>query len=173
VTLLFCNSRSFSQQAAYSILGEDQFRGIQIYDVVQDHELNYWFATNEGIYLFNYTSFEKIECSKAKSNSAFNFVIDSKGIIYCHNLNNQVFQIKNKKCTLFYELKDDEGSADITFAVGDDGNVLVTGKIVIVLDKEGKVINRFKDSKGYIKPPFQLKNKTIHSWTSFNWCVSG
>jgi hypothetical protein len=161
LSLLFLASRSFSQQAAYSVLGEDQFRGIQIYDVVQDHELNYWFATNEGIYLFNYTSFDKIECPKAKSNSAFNFVIDSKGIIYCHNLNNQVFQIKNKKCSLFYELKDDEGSADITLAVGDDGNVLVTGKMVISLDEEGKVINRFRGSKGYIGPPFQLNNKEI------------
>jgi translation elongation factor P/translation initiation factor 5A len=159
--VLFWGSTSFSQQAAYSILGEDQFRGIQIYDVVQDHELNYWFATNEGIYLFNYTTFEKIECPKAKSNSAFNFVIDSKGVIYCHNLNNQVFQIKNKTCNLFYELKDDEGSSDITLAIANDGNLLLTCKMVIVLNKDAKVINRYKDSRGYIGPPFQLNNKEI------------
>lgn len=154
-------SSIFAQQPAYFKLGEDQFRGIQIYDVIQDTEHNYWFATNEGIYLFNYTSFEKIECSKAKSNSAFNFVIDSKGTIYCHNLNNQVFQIKNKKCSLFYELKDDEGSADITLAIGDDGNVLLTCKMVIVLNNEAKVINRFTGSRSYIGPPFQLKNRVI------------
>ncbi|MES2799789.1 MAG: histidine kinase [Bacteroidota bacterium] len=155
------NFISSAQQPAYSRLGEEQFKGIQIYDVIQDDVLNYWFATNEGIYLFNYTTFEKVECPKAKSNSAFNFVKNSKGIIYCHNLNNQVFQIKNKKCNLFYELQDDEGSADITLAVGDDGNLLVTGKMIIVLDKEGKVIKRFTDSRGYIGPPFQLKNKEI------------
>jgi len=157
----FYNSSGYSQQAAYSILGEDQFRGIQIYDVIQDQELNYWFATNEGLYFFNYTSFEKVECSDAKSSSAFNFVIDTKGTIYCHNLNNQVFQLKNKKCTLFYELKEDEGNSDVTLAIGDDGNILVTGKKVIVLNTDGKVIQRFSSFKSYIGPPFQLPTKEI------------
>ena len=44
----------FAQQPAYFILGEEQFRGIQVYDVIQDKEQNYWFATNEGIYYYDY-----------------------------------------------------------------------------------------------------------------------
>jgi len=76
----------------YFNFAEDQFRGVQIYDVIQDNELNYWFATNEGLYVFNYYTFEKIECADSKGNAVFNFTINKNGIIYCHNLNHQIFK---------------------------------------------------------------------------------
>jgi hypothetical protein len=145
-----------AQQPAFFVLGEDQFRGIQIYDVIQDFENNYWFATNEGIYCYNYSSFEKIECHQAKSNSAFNFVIDKNGIIYCHNLNNQVFQIKDKRCTLFYELLEDEVSSDVSLALAQDGNILVGAKKVIVLSSKGKVVQRSELVHHYLGPPCSI-----------------
>lgn len=151
-SLLFSTMRS--QQPAYFILGESQFKGVQVYDVVQDPDLNYWFATNEGLYFFNHYTYEKIECDKAKSNSVFNFVIDKKGVIYCHNLNNQVFQIKNKSCTLFYELANDEISSDINLCVTETNELVVGCRKLILLNEQGAVLDRFAVGPHYLGPPY-------------------
>lgn len=156
-----------AQQPASFLLGEDQFRGIQIYDVIQDNALNYWFATNEGIYLFNGVVYERIECAKAKSSSVFNFVKDASGTIYCHNLNNQVFCIRDKTCRLFYELSETEGSADISLCLTANGNLIVTSKQVMVLNPAGKVIQRNPGYNHYIGPPLTTKKGAIIYHFSF------
>ena len=103
--LLFFTKLIDAQQPAYFILGENQFKGLHIYDIIQDKELNYWIATNEGLYYFNHYKYVKIECENAKSSAVFNFVITKKETIFCFNLNNQIFKIENKTLNLFYELK--------------------------------------------------------------------
>ncbi|MDP1803472.1 MAG: histidine kinase [Bacteroidota bacterium] len=149
----------FAQQPAYFILGENQFKGVQIYNVIQDNDLNYWFATNEGLYFFNHYTYEKIECDKAKSNSIFNFVMDSNGIIYCNNLNNQIFQIKNKTCSLFYELQTDEANSDISLAITANNNVLIGAKKIIELTQQGSVINRISIKGHYLSQAYTDKNQ--------------
>jgi ligand-binding sensor domain-containing protein len=124
--LVFKNIKA--QQPAYFSFGEEQFRGVQIYDVIQDKNLNYWFATNEGLFYFDYYTYEKIECDKAKGSSVFNFTMSKEGVIYCHNLNNQLFEIKGKQFNLFYELTDDETSPDVSLSVANDGNLIVGAK---------------------------------------------
>lgn len=158
-SLLFITMRS--QQPAYFILGESQFKGVQVYDVVQDHDLNYWFATNEGLYFFNHYTYEKIECDKAKSNSVFNFVINKNGIIYCHNLNNQVFQIKNKSCTLFYELANDEANSDINLSVTENNELVVGSRKLILLNEQGAVLDRFGVGPHYLGPPYNSGEQGI------------
>jgi ligand-binding sensor domain-containing protein len=158
---LFClGSILNAQQPAYFVLGENHFKGVQIYDVIQDKQLNYWFATNEGLYIFDFYTYKKIECDEAKSNSFFNFVIDSNGTIYCHNLNNQVFKIVNKRCSIFYELKDNEGKADISLAIADDNKLLVGAKKVIVLNQDGTVALKYDITK-YLGPAFTNNKKEV------------
>ena len=150
-----------AQQPAYFIFGEEQFKGVQIYDVIQDKDLNYWFATNEGLYYFDYYYYNKIECDEAKGSSVFNFTINREGTIYCHNLNNQIFEIKNKNCSLFYELKVDESSSDISLTVADDDNLVIGAKQVVVLNKNGKKVLKYPASKHYLGSAFSTKNHGI------------
>ncbi len=159
--LLLISDDASAQQPASFLLGEDQFRGIQIYDVIQDKSLNYWFATNEGLFCFNGVVYEQVVCKKAKSSSVFNFVMDPFGTIYCTNLNNQVFRIRNKQCTLFYELTEDEGSADISLAVDPYGNVLVSSRKIIILDPKGGVLKRERNYGHYIGPPLTTAGGTV------------
>ncbi len=158
---VFLFSSVSAQQAAYFILGDEQFRGIQVYDVIQDKEQNYWFATNEGIYKYDFYNYQKIECEKAKSNSVFNFVINNEGIIYCHNLNNQIFQIKENQCLLFYELKKDEISADVSLAIADDDNLVVGAKKIIVLNKSGARVKEHNLNNRYLGPAYKTKNSGV------------
>lgn len=142
------------------MLGENHFKGVQIYDVIQDKQLNYWFATNEGLYVFDYYTYKKVECDEAKSTSVFNFVIDKQGVIYCHNLNNQVFKITNKRCSIFYEIKDNEGKADISLTIADDNKLLIGAKKIIVLNQDATVALKY-EIKNYLGPPFISKNNKV------------
>ncbi len=150
-----------AQQPAYFSFAEEQFRGTQVYDVIQDKELNYWFATNEGLFYYDHHTFEKKECDKAKGNSVFNFAINKEGTIYCHNLNNQVFKIVDKECRLFYELKPDESSSDISLSVADDDNLVIGSKKIMVLDKSGKVLLNYAQSSHYIGQGFATKKNGV------------
>jgi ligand-binding sensor domain-containing protein len=157
--LVFKNIKA--QQPAYFSFGEEQFRGVQIYDVIQDKNLNYWFATNEGLFYFDYYTYEKIECDKAKGSSVFNFTMSKEGVIYCHNLNNQLFEIKGKQFNLFYELTDDERSSDVSLSVANDGNLIVGAKKIIVLNKNGKKILQYDVSNHYLGSAFKIDSKII------------
>ncbi|MBK9191741.1 MAG: hypothetical protein IPM77_09625 [Crocinitomicaceae bacterium] len=93
--VLFCLFHAFSfarQQPAYFVLGEQTFSGVQIYDVIQDHQSNYWFSTNEGLYRYDHYDYKKQNVLSQKSISFFNFVINENGTIYCNNLNNQILK---------------------------------------------------------------------------------
>ncbi|MES2515589.1 MAG: histidine kinase [Bacteroidota bacterium] len=159
--VFFLSGRVFSQQPAYFVFGEEQFRGVQIYDIIQDKDLSYWFATGEGLYYFDYHTYKKIECGKAKGSSVFNFVINNEGLIYCHNLNNQVFQINNKECSLFYELTSSESSPDISLAIADDGNLIIGAKKILVLDKTGKKIVQRATDTHYLGQAFITPQNSI------------
>ncbi len=153
--------KSNAQQAAYFKLGEAQFKGIQIYDVIQDEKLNYLFATNEGIFYYDYYNYEKLECDKAKSTSTFGFAKGMDGTIYCHNLNNQIFQIKNKKFTLLYELKDDEQSSDISLSISDLGDLVIGAKKIIVLNKEGELLQKYNQHLHYLNKVFKTNDNSL------------
>lgn len=159
--LLFRATHFYAQQPAYTIFGEEQFRGIQIYDVIQDNSKNFWISTSEGLFKYNFISFEKIECSQSKSSSVFNFVKDKNGIIYCHNINNQVFKIEKDKYSLLYELKKEEASIDISLAIGNDNNLLISSRNIIAINSSGKVINRLQHLTSYISKGFCLSDKSI------------
>jgi len=159
LSFVFTNIKA--QQPSYFSFAEEQFRGVQIYDVIQDKNLNYWFATNEGLFYFDYYTYEKIECDKAKGNSVFNFVMSKEGIIYCHNLNNQLFEIKGKQLRLFYELPEDERSSDLSLSVANNGNLIVGAKKIIVLNKNGKKILQHDVSNTYLGSAFKINNKII------------
>jgi len=87
--------------------------------------------------------------------------MDSKGIIYCNNLNNQVFQIKNKTCSLFYELKSDEANSDISLAITSNNNVLIGAKKIIELAPQGTIINRISIKGHYLGQPYTDVSQNI------------
>lgn len=159
--LLGTSNMLSAQQPAYFILGEDQFRGVQIYDVIQDLEMNYWIATDEGLYVYDYQNFKKIDCKESKSNAVFGFEINKEGTIYCHNLNNQIFQIKNKVFTLFHEISSEESSSDMSLCVAEDEKLLVTTNRLIVLNKKGEVVQRSARIIGYLGRPFATQEHQI------------
>lgn len=130
----------FAQQPAYFILGENQFKGLKVFDIIQDNEQNYYFATNEGIIKYDFIAYTKLEVQAAKSISFFNLVANSNGVIFFNNLNNQIFTIKNGKCSLFYELNEKQSSTLIHLTTDSKGNLIIACKGVVVLDSNANVV---------------------------------
>lgn len=129
-----------AQQPAFFMFGQAQFEGIDIYNIIQDHSHNYWFATDQGIYKHDGYRFDKIECEQMKANSVFNFAINSKGVIYCSNLSQQVFQIKDGKCSLIFTIPDP--GMDINIRINKQDEVYIsTSKKVYVLNSKHQLIH--------------------------------
>ncbi len=151
----------WAQQPAYFILGEEQFKGLQVYDVIQDGQDNYLFSTNEGLFYYDFLHFEPIGCDLAKSNAMFNFVADPSGTIYCSNLNHQIFRIKDKECSLFYTLLPDEDSPDMSLICNEEGELLACSRKIIRLSAAGEVRERMETKGDPWARPFKTPNGQI------------
>ena len=152
--LLLCfvvlfGSTSQSQQPAYFLHGENQFEGVHIYDVIQDNQLNYWIATNEGIIKYDSYAYIEISCAKMKGTSVFNFVKNVDGTIYCANLNNQIFQIKNDTCSLFFELSEEDGASDISLLITPENNLWIGARKIFILNNNGDLLTEYKPPNDY------------------------
>jgi len=149
-----------AQQPAYFTLGENQLKGVKVFDIIQDFEKSYYFATNEGILRYDFINYTKLNVKEAKSVSFFNFTINKYGTIYFNNLNNQIFEIKNGECQLFYELPD-EVSANLIHLTTDNMGYLIVGcKGLIVLDTAANTVLKYKHTN-VINTSFKLNNHTI------------
>lgn len=100
--LLFILAPSlWAQEFHYERWGESQFSGMHIYDVIQDNNKNYIFSTESGLLSFDGQNFTAITCEEMNSQEVFNFVKDSKGVVYCSNLGKQIFKIEDGKMELY------------------------------------------------------------------------
>lgn len=149
-----------AQQPAYFTLGENQLKGVKVFDIIQDFEKSYYFATNEGILKYDFINYTKLNVKDAKSVSFFNFTINKFGTIYFNNLNNQIFEIKNGECKLFYELLEEESSNLIHLTTDNMGYLLIGCKGLVVLDTAAKIVLKYKH-RNVIRTSFKLNNNTI------------
>ncbi len=136
------------------MLGEDQFEGVQIYDVIQDNAMNYWIATDNGVYKYDCYSFTRVECEGVHALSVFGFVKSNSGVIYCHNLNDEVLQIKDGVCKLFYELKVEERSADTYLSITARNELMVLTKTALLFNEDGLPVKCTRPHDSYYGFPF-------------------
>lgn len=148
-----------AQQPAYYVLGENHLKGLKVFDIIQDLEQNYYFATNEGIIKYDYIQYSKIDVKSAKSVSFFNLTINKKGNIYFNNLNNQIFEINKGKCRLFYELTGTQNANLIHLTNDEKGNLMIGCRGLIVLDSNAKVIVQ-KVAKSIYNTSYQFNANT-------------
>jgi hypothetical protein len=148
------STTAFAQQPSYFLLGEDQFEGVQIYDVIQDNALNYWIATDNGIYKYDCYSYTRVTCEGVQGLSVFGFVKNNSGAIYCYNLNHQVLEIKDGACKLFYELKKEEWSTDMYLSITARNELMVVTKTVLLFTEDGLPVQCGRPIRNYYGFPF-------------------
>lgn len=178
----------FGQTPAHFFLGEDELSGVHIYDLHQDRALNYWVASNKGLYKYDGYDFELIECTDMLSPSVFNVVSDSKDNIYCHNLSGQIFKINAEGCEVYYQIPDSLITPLINIQIDHEDRlvILTNGLIQIGPEKSPHVLPNFKMEQGesiimpnnelFVVGKFQGTFQTIHmsrSDTVYNEISSG
>lgn len=124
------------QTPAHFFLGEDELFGVHIYDLHQDKALNYWIASNKGLYKYDGYNFELTECRDILSPSVFNVTSDSKGNIYCHNLSGQIFKINKEGCEVYYQIPDSLMNPLINIQIDYKDNLIVLAKSLIKISPE-------------------------------------
>lgn len=95
-----------AQEPSYSIIGENELAGLDIYTMEQDNSNYIWLGTENGVYKYDGYHFTKFFNTKLKSKSVFGLVKDNNGELYGFNLSGQVLKIKNDSIQLFYQLPD-------------------------------------------------------------------
>ena len=157
--VLFAHSLLFGQQSAYFLFGEKEFEGVDIYDVIQDNENNYWFATDQGLIMHDGYSFEHIDCEDMKGGSVYGFVKSPDGTIYCHNLNHQVFAIKGSKCSLFFEVPDK--GVDLSLLATNENQLIVCSSRDAYVVQQTRSESLNLDKSRYIMPPILLQDNRV------------
>lgn len=164
----FWASWAAGQQPSYFVLGADEFQGMDIYSITQDVNHNYWIATDVGLFRYNYYEFQKIPQSQSNGSSLFGFTNRDNNPIYCHNLNNQIFKIEGDSCVLFYELTEEERSSDIHLLIDDDGNLLVIGRQIFRLNRNGEKSLFSELPEAYYGFPYLLKDGSVLLYCTSN-----
>lgn len=120
---------SYGQEPKFFQFAHDQFNGTDIYDVVQDNKKNYYFATNQGLFVHDGYSYNKLSCPEMKSLSLFNLRKANDGSIYCYNLKNQVFRIAEGNIELYYEIPKEDQHSYLYLETKDDTAFILSENI--------------------------------------------
>jgi len=140
-----------SQTPSYYKLGEEELSGINIYDILQDKDNNYWLATDNGIIKYDGYSFKTIACKKALSNSVFDFKLDYNNNLFCKNLSGQIFQIKNDTCKVYFQIPDSLMYKNVHYAfdVNNDLIIITNTTFSVKSDKTIHVLENQKLNNSY------------------------
>lgn len=132
IIFLFSGVCAFAQQPSHFVIGAQELAGIDVYNLIQDDDDNYWIATDNGLYVYDGHSFEQINCAEMRDNSLFNFVKDKDGRIYCNNLNGQIFYVEDKQCRVYATLPDSLISPEIFLALLEDEHLVISCNDIVM-----------------------------------------
>lgn len=167
--VILSSFHAVAQQPSFFFFGQEALEGLDIYSIVQDFDHNYWISTDQGLYKHDGYSFTKTECEGTNSISVFNLERSASGIIYCINLNHQIFRIKNGQCSLIYEVPDEGNDVSIA-AIDNDRLVVNSSRNLYLISSDGTLLNRTHFQGQYINmvrdsnrphPFFQVNSEVI------------
>lgn len=140
LAFLLTSVLSSAQHPSYYKFAEEQFKGVNIYDVIQDNELNYWFATDQGLVVHDGYSYDKTSCPEMKGLSVFGFVKDEEGTIYCYNLHQQIFRIEEGRLELYFEIPENLVHHELNLLIDHDNHLLIQSNGIIRIAPNKKSI---------------------------------
>ncbi|PWH86203.1 hypothetical protein DIT68_06510 [Brumimicrobium oceani] len=125
-----------AQEPSHFTIGQEKLIGLDIYDLHQDRQLNYWITTNNGLFKFDGYKITQLPCVGMLGNSLFNLTEDQHGNIYCSNLNGQLFKINDAGCNLYYTIPDSLVARNISFNFDDQNRLIVFSKDIFQVTED-------------------------------------
>jgi hypothetical protein len=148
-----------AQEPSYSIIGENELAGLDIYTLAQDKNNFVWLGTENGLYRYDGYEFKKYSHNDLKAKSIFGFTHDNLGDLYCLNLSGQVLKIKNDSIEIFYQLPDSLLASFYEIGFDNENNLVVAGNRPFKVDKNNKPQLYFdSNNKSFMASYKKLKN---------------
>ncbi len=138
--LFFALAVATGQTPNYFKVGEQTFQGVDIYSL-QFHNGLLYVATNNGLYKQKGVDFVKIPFKNEEALSLFGLTEDNNGGLYCKALNGKIFKVESDTLELVYQLDKDMFGGNFYFFFNADNNLIVTGKAVFKIDKNGEKVD--------------------------------
>ncbi len=163
--------QSLAQEPYHYFLGAEEFANVDIYEIVQAEEGNYWIATDNGIYAFDGYTFKQYTHPDQLSNSVFNLIESPDGKIYFNNLNGQIFFVDSNIVELIHQVPDSLISPFVSYNFLDKNTIVVHGKAlykfdvatpnkIVFLERDGITHQYFSAIK-----PYDEETLVVHYWS--------
>ena len=117
-----------AQEPSYSIVGDNELSGLDIYTLAQDKNNFIWLGTENGLYRYDGYEFKKYNHNDLKAKSIFGFKHDNFGELYGLNLSGQIIKIDNDSIEIFYEVPDSLLSSFFEIGFDAKNNLVVVGQ---------------------------------------------
>lgn len=127
-----------AQEPSYSIIGENELAGLDIYTLAQDKNNFVWLGTENGLYRFDGYEFKKYNHNDLKAKSIFGFTHDNDGELYCFNLSGQILKIKNDSIQIIYQIPDSLLTSYYEIGFDPQNNLVIAGNRPFKVDKTNK-----------------------------------
>lgn len=99
--------QAIAQDPAYFIIGEDELANQDIYSIVQTPQGDLYITTNQGAFVYRHGKFSNIPGPAEQiGTDLFSIVVNRDGVLFCGNLNGQVFRIQEGQMELFFQIPD-------------------------------------------------------------------
>jgi len=128
-----------AQDPFHFMLGEDALAGVEIYDIIEDNNKNYWIASDNGIIKYDGYTFKKIPSSGLLGNSVFEFK-EAKNQLFCKNLSGQIIKISNDSAAVFFQIPDSLMTTDFNYLFDEKGTLHVFSNSFFKVLPNGKIL---------------------------------
>jgi len=161
IGIILCSNLSLKAQTpSFFKLGEEELSGVDIYDILQDIELNYWLATDNGLIKYDGYSFVRILAKEALSNSVFDLKLDYNNNLFCMNLSGQIFQIINDSCKVHFQIPDSLMYKNVHYAFNSNNELIIATNSLFRVN-EDKSIFFYKNKYNSYTDLLTLKDSTL------------
>jgi hypothetical protein len=159
--IFFIAQYLWAQYPAHFLLGQKELSGLDIYNIIQDDNKNYYFATDIGILKYDGYEFEKLKNEKLYANSFFVFQKDKKGIIYAFNISHQIIKIENEKLEIFAEIPKEFRTSFYNYTIDHRGHLYFIGNGIIEYNPQGEIVFS-KSQKMYFNQIIASNNSVFY-----------
>ena len=149
VSCLLLDGRVSAQEPSYEIFGGEALSGLTIFDQLMTKDEVLYIATSDGLYTYNSIDFMRIkQPPEVKGNFFFRLQEAENGDIFCTNVSGQLFQVRNNKMNIFYELSPDLIAPFNDYVIVKNG-IIINALKTVLINKKGEFVRMLDKTYKY------------------------
>ncbi|MCB9235162.1 MAG: histidine kinase [Bacteroidia bacterium] len=128
-----------AQEPAYTLTGQEELQGTDVYSLLQDTLGNILLTTDRGLLRYDGYGFHTFANSNQKNASLFGLCQAGDGQIWCFNLSGQIFQFNKDSLHIWFGLPDSLLSSSMVLQPDPTGNLIVSCRRLIRINAQKEI----------------------------------